>query len=150
VRDPAIVRAVEEMRRRRSGPDDLIVFRGREGWHDVRSDDVNAYIQEQIGERFSAKDFRTWHGTVLAAVELAALGAPKSCAGGERAIKEAVGRVAEVLGNTPAVCRSSYIDPRVFDRFRQGETIPLPARLNGSLSQEARSKIERDVLRLIS
>jgi DNA topoisomerase IB len=55
-----------------------------------------------------------------------------------------------VLGNTPAVCRSSYIDPRVFDRFRQGDTIPLPARLGGSLSQKARSKIERDVLALIS
>jgi DNA topoisomerase-1 len=149
VRDPALVRAVETMRRRRSGPDDLIVFRDRDGWHDVRSEDVNAYIQAQIGERCSAKDFRTWHGTVLAAVELAGFSKPKSRSGAERAIKEAVGRVAEVLGNTPAVCRSSYIDPRVLDRFRQGETIPLP-RLNGSLSQKARSKIERDVLRLIS
>ena len=91
------------------------------GWHDVRSDDVNEYIQEKIGEEFSAKDFRTWHGTVLAAVELAAGGAPGSKSGAERAIREAVKRVAERLGNTPAVCRRSYIDPKVLDRFRDGE-----------------------------
>jgi DNA topoisomerase IB len=150
VRDAPTLRAVETMRRRRSGPEDLIVFRQCDGWHDVRSDDVNAYIQEQIGEDFSAKDFRTWHGTVLAAVELAAVSKPKSRSGGEREIRAAVERVAEVLGNTPAVCRSSYIDPRVLDRFRQGETIPLPAKLNGSLSRKARSKIEREVLKLIA
>ena len=106
------------MRRRRSGPDDLLAFRDRDGWHDVRSDDVNEYIQEKIGEEFSAKDFRTWHGTVLAAVELAAVGQPGSKSGAERAIREAVKRVAEQLGNTPAVCRRSYIDPKVLDRFR--------------------------------
>jgi DNA topoisomerase IB len=150
VRDAATLRAVETMRRRRGGPEDLIVFRDRDGWHDVRSDDVNVYIQGQIGESFSAKDFRTWHGTVLAAVELATAQKPKSGSGVERAIKAAIDQVATVLGNTPAVCRSSYIDPRVFDRFRQGETISLPARLNGSLSQKARSKIEREVLALIS
>ena len=99
------------MRRRRSGPEDLLVFREGGSWQDVRSADVNAYLQEKIGEEFSAKDFRTWHGTVLAAVELAAEGAPASKSGAERAIRAAVRRVAEQLGNTPAVCRSSYIDP---------------------------------------
>ena len=71
IRDREVRRAIEAMRRRRSGPDDLLAFREDGGWHDVRSDDVNEYIQEKIGEEFSAKDFRTWHGTVLAAVELA-------------------------------------------------------------------------------
>src|SRR4051794_5270516 len=109
IRDSNVRRAIEAMRRRRSGPDDLLVFRDRGGWHDVRSDEVNEYIQETIGEEFSAKDFRTWHGTVLAAAELAAVGPPDSRSGAEAAIREAVKKVAERLGNTPAVCRRSYI-----------------------------------------
>jgi DNA topoisomerase I len=150
IRDAAVLRAVEAMRRRRSGPDDLIAFREAGGWRDVRSEDVNAYIQEQIGERFSAKDFRTWHGTVLAAVELAAAPRPKSPGGAERAIKAAVESVAAALGNTPAVCRSSYVDPRLFDRFREGATIELPSPPNQALSGRAREKVERAVLELVS
>jgi len=146
VRDAPTLCAIEAMRRRRSGPEDLLVYREAGSWHDVRSDDVNAYIQEQIGERFSAKDFRTWHGTVLAAVELAAAPRPRSRAGAEREIKQAVKRVAEVLGNTPAVCRSSYIDPCVLDRFRDGKTIEVPS---GRLTQRARGRIERAVLELV-
>jgi DNA topoisomerase I len=87
---------------------------------------VNDYLQAKAGEEFSAKDFRTWHGTVLAAVELAREGPSSSKGGAERAIRAAIKRVAERLGNTPAVCRSSYIDPRVLDRFRDGKTIELP------------------------
>lgn len=109
------------LRRRRSGPDDLLAFREDGGWKDVRSEDVNTYLQEKAGEDVSAKDFRTWHGTVLAAVELARQGAPRSKGAAERAIRAAVKRVAERLGNTPAICRSSYIDPRVLDRFRDGK-----------------------------
>jgi DNA topoisomerase IB len=150
IRDREVRRAIEEMRRRRSGPDDLIAFRDREGWHDVRSDDINEYIQESIGEEFSAKDFRTWHGTVLAAVELAVIGPPSSKGGAERAIREAVKRVAEQLGNTPAVCRRSYIDPKVLDRFRGGTTINLPRSYgDGGLTQRQRTGIERRVLELI-
>jgi DNA topoisomerase I len=150
IRDREVRRAIEAMRRRRSGPDDLLAFRDRDGWHDVRSDDINEYIQERIGEEFSAKDFRTWHGTVLAAVELAAVGAPGSKSGAERAIREAVKRVAEQLGNTPAVCRRSYIDPKVLDCFRSGSTIDLPRSYgDGGLTQRQRSGIERRVLDLI-
>ena len=150
IRDAAVLRAVEAMRRRRSGPEDLLAYRERGAWHDVRSEDVNFYIQEQIGERFSAKDFRTWHGTVLAAAELAAAPAPKSRRGAEGAIKAAVKSVSEVLGNTPAVCRASYIDPRVFDRFREGTTIDVPSLRNGALTGRAREKVERAVLDLVS
>jgi DNA topoisomerase I len=150
IRDPAVRRAIETMRRRRSGPEDLLAWREKGGWRDVRSDDVNAYIQEEIGERFSAKDFRTWHGTVLAAVELAAEPPPSSEAAAKRSISDAVNRVAEALGNTPAVCRRSYIDPRVLDRFRDGEQIRPAASANGKLSAKRRAKIEREVLNLIS
>ena len=90
----------------------------------MTSDDINAYIKEVTEDGFSAKDFRTWNATVLAAVALAVSGAAHgSKTGRTRAITRAVKEVAHYLGNTPAVCRASYIDPRVFDRFRDGLTI---------------------------
>ena len=150
IRDPEVQAAIEAMRRRRSGPDDLLVYREGKAWRDVRSDEVNAYLQEKAGEEFSAKDFRTWHGTVLAAVELAREDPPKSKGGGERAIRAAVKRVAERLGNTPAVCRSSYIDPRVLDRFRDGKTIELPnLKPEATVTPRQQGLIERRVLGLI-
>jgi DNA topoisomerase I len=150
LRDAEARAAIEAMRRRRTGPPDLLVFRDDGHWRDVRSDDVNAYIQERIGNGFSAKDFRTWHGTVLAAVELAAEGPPRSRAGAERAIAAAVKRVAEALGNTPAVCRSSYIDPRLLDRFRDGATIAARSRREETPSSRAQARVEREVLELLS
>ncbi len=150
VRDRGVRQAIEAMRRRRSGPDDLLVFRQDGEWRDVRSDDVNSYIQEEIGEDFSAKDFRTWHGTVLAAVELGAGSPPSSKAGAKSAINAAVKRVAELLGNTPAVCRSSYIDPRVLDRFRDGITIEAGSSSPEEIGERTRARIEREVLELIS
>jgi len=150
IRDPQIQQAIEAMRRRRSGPEDLLVFRDGDGWHDIRSEEVNAYLQEKIGEGFSAKDFRTWHGTVLAAVELAAEGSPGSRGAAERAIRAAVKRVAERLGNTPAVARSSYIDPKLLDRFRDGATIRLPKGTDEKkVDAKRRARIEREVLALI-
>ena len=150
IRDPEVKAAIEAMRCRRSGPDDLLVYRDGRTWRDVRSDEVNTYLQAKAGEEFSAKDFRTWHGTVLAAVELAREEAPSSKGGGERAIRAAVKRVAERLGNTPAVCRSSYIDPRVLDRFRDGKTIELPSlEPEETVTPRQQVKIERRVLELI-
>ncbi|HWM55764.1 MAG TPA: DNA topoisomerase IB [Solirubrobacterales bacterium] len=150
IRDEGARRAIETMRRRRGGPEDLLAFREDGAWRDVRSDDVNAYIQEHAGERFSAKDFRTWHGTVLAAIELAGRPRPRSKNAAKQAIREAVDQVAEALGNTPAVCRSSYIDPRVLDRFRDGVTIDPARPRNGKLGPQARARIEREVLELVS
>jgi DNA topoisomerase I len=150
LRDGEARAAIEAMRRRRSGPPDLLVFREDRVWRDVRSDDVNAYIQAQIGNGFSAKDFRTWHGTVLAAVELAAEGPPRSRSGAERSIVAAVRRVAEALGNTPAVCRSSYIDPRLLDRFRDGTTIAARSRRDETPSPRVQARVEREVLELLS
>jgi DNA topoisomerase I len=150
IREPEVRVAIEAMRRRRSGPDDLLVFRQDGAWRDVRSEDVNAYLQAKAGEEFSAKDFRTWHGTVLAAVELARERAPSSKGGRERAIRAAIKRVAERLGNTPAVCRSSYIDPRLLDRFRDGRTIELPKLApEGTVTPRQQGLIERRVLELI-
>ncbi|HMI82104.1 MAG TPA: DNA topoisomerase IB [Solirubrobacterales bacterium] len=150
IRDAATRRALEAMHRRRSGPEDLLAYRQGGEWRDVRSEEINEYIHEKIGERFSAKDFRTWHGTVLAAVELAGERPPHSEAAAKRAIARAVDRVSEALGNTPAVCRASYIDPRVLDRYRDGAAIRPPASANGRLSARARHRIEREVVELVS
>jgi DNA topoisomerase IB len=138
------------MRRRRSGPDDLLAYRAGGSWQDVRSGDVNAYIQEKAGESFSAKDFRTWSGTVLAAAALAGEPGPKSDAAAKRTIAAAVASVAAVLGNTPAVCRRSYIDPRVFDRYRDGVTIEVGLSRDGELTPRRRARVERAVLELVS
>jgi DNA topoisomerase IB len=150
IRDPAAIEAVEAMRRRRSGPEDLLAYEQDGSWRDVRSDDVNDYIQEKIGPEFSAKDFRTWHGTVLAAVALAGEPAPPSEAAAKRTIATAVKKVAAALGNTPAVCRRSYVDPRVFDRYRDGETISVGVGNGGEIGPRQRRRIERAVLELIS
>jgi DNA topoisomerase I len=152
LRDADTRRAICAMRRRRSGPEDLLVYREGGSWRDVLSADVNAYIQAVAGDGFSAKDFRTWHATVLAAVGLAAAGPPRSRAAAEREIRSAIGVVAEALGNTPSVCRGSYVDPRVLDRYRDGVTIhsaasPPP---NGSIRPRRRARIEREVLDLVS
>jgi DNA topoisomerase IB len=121
--DPEIRDVVAQLKRRRGDPD-LLAFKQGNRWRDLRSDDVNDYIKEVAGEEFSAKDFRTWHGTVMAAVALAvAAPASRSTTAAKRAMGWAVREVANSLGNTPAVCRASYIDPRVFDRYRSGWTI---------------------------
>ena len=90
---------------------------------DVRSEDVDAYIQEHAGEEFSAKDFRTWAGTVAAAVALDEVGPVNGARFAPRAVSAVCKRAASLLGNTPAVCRANYIDPRVIDHFLDGRTI---------------------------
>ena len=121
--DPPVYDVVEKLKKRRGGRE-LLAFKDGRSWVDVRSDHINEYIKAVAGEDFSAKDFRTWHGTVLAAVGLAVSGgAVGSKTALERAISRTVKEVAYYLGNTPAVCRASYIDPRVFDRYRDGITI---------------------------
>ncbi len=121
--DPAVFRVVQALLRRRTGTE-LLAYRSGRSWVDVTSDDINAYLKDVTEDTFSAKDFRTWNATVLASVGLAVSGeAHGSRAARTRAISRAVQEVAHYLGNTPAVCRASYIDPRVFDRFRDGLTI---------------------------
>jgi DNA topoisomerase I len=124
--DPAVAEIVAALKRRRGGGEELLAFKDGRRWRDVRSADINDYVKEATGGSFSAKDFRTWSATVLAAVALGVSGA--AAAKGtrtsrKRAKTRAIKEVARYLGNTPAVCRASYIDPRVFDRFDGGLTI---------------------------
>jgi len=124
--DEPVAEIVRELKRRRGGDDELLAYRGDNGrWRDIKSPDIRAYVKETAGEEYTAKDFRTWAGTVLAAVTLAATDPErrKVKSSNKRMISHAVKQVAYFLGNTPAVARASYIDPRVFDRFRDGYTI---------------------------
>jgi DNA topoisomerase I len=122
--DPLAIEVVGKLKRRRGGGDELLAFKQGGRWYDLRSDDVNEYIKGVTGAGYSAKDFRTWNATVLAAVGLAVSGGVAGTkTGRKRAISRAVKEVAHYLGNTPAVCRASYIDPRVFDAYEGGLTI---------------------------
>ncbi|HEY1236798.1 MAG TPA: DNA topoisomerase IB [Solirubrobacterales bacterium] len=126
VGERAVAGLVRTLRQRRGGGHELLAYRNGREWRDVRSEEINEYIKAVIGEEHSAKDFRTWNATVLAAVVLAASARERDMTtkgGRNRAKRDAVKQVARFLGNTPAVCRASYIDPRVFDRFDGGLTI---------------------------
>jgi DNA topoisomerase IB len=108
-----------------------------------------------MGGDYTAKDFRTWNATVLAALELATNGhEAETKTARKRAATAATKRVAEYLSNTPAVCRASYIDPRVFDRYDSGQTIrPALKRIASGLDPDEfpeRERLERAVLRLLS
>jgi DNA topoisomerase I len=122
--DRELAKVVRVLKSRRGGGEELLAYKEGGRWVNVKSADINAYLKEATSGDFSAKDFRTWSGTVLAAVALAVAGmASDSKSARKRAKARAVNEVARYLGNTPAVCRASYIDPRVFDRFDGGLTI---------------------------
>jgi DNA topoisomerase-1 len=150
--DPEVREIVTRLRRRRGGLE-LLAWRDRGRWVDMRSEDVNRYLHELTGDDFTAKDFRTWNATVLAAVALSASwSVARSRTARDRAISRAVKEVAGYLGNTPAVCRRSYIDPRLFDRYRSGRTVAGALEHVGEvdeMGQPAHQAIERAVLELI-
>lgn len=124
ITDPKLITVIRSLRARRNGGDRLLAYYGSGAWHDVHSDDINAHLKTLAGPEASAKDFRTWHATVLAAIALADSGpVPASATARRKTVTQAVKQVAEALGNTPAVCRASYIDGRVIDRYHHRETI---------------------------
>jgi DNA topoisomerase I len=150
--DPLVRAAVKDLLVRDGGGPDLLAYRADGEWHDVTSADINAYIKEVVGGEVSAKDFRTWHGTVIAAVALAqANESARSLTARKRAVADAMKQVAGYLGNTPAVARKSYVDPRLVDLFADGVTIsPRLAGIDRDLSDGfTHGKIERAVLNLL-
>ncbi|HTW82510.1 MAG TPA: hypothetical protein VMD91_00410 [Candidatus Sulfotelmatobacter sp.] len=108
----------------------LFEYVGEDGApHEVRSEDVNAYLRAASGEDFTAKDYRTWQATLSCALQLAAIHEPEASATGrKKQVAEVVAAVAERLGNTPAVCRKSYIFPGIIDRFVANGALELAAR----------------------
>lgn len=152
--DPQVYEVVARLRSRRGGGEELLAFKASGRWVDVRSSDINAYIKEVTGGSFTAKDFRTWSATVLAAVALAVSSGARSESARTKAISRAVKEVAHYLGNTPAVARKSYIDPRVIDRFNSGVTIRDALMDLGDQDMEGspafQGAVERAVLDMLS
>lgn len=147
--DPAVIEALEVMRRRRGGGDRLLAWKDGRSWQPLDSARVNDYVRETTGLDATAKDFRTWHATVIAAAALAETEEPgHSKASRRRAVSAAMKEVAEFLGNTPTLARTSYVDPRVVDAYEQGRTIQAATRRRDHADQR-QAALERAVLRLL-
>ncbi len=126
VHDSQSVHALAALKRRRGAPPELLVYRSPHGWRRIHAPDVNNTLRCWGEGPYSAKEFRTWAATVLAAVALAREHADGKR--GPRAVTRAVREVSTALGNTPTVARSSYIDPRVIEHFEDGSVIEVPGR----------------------
>ncbi|MFU8875154.1 DNA topoisomerase IB [Micromonospora sp. SL4-19] len=142
IEDPELCRVLTNLRRRRRAEERLFGYWDGRSWRDVRSDEVNDYLREASGGEMTAKDFRTWHATVLAATELATVGAQRSATARKRVVAAVMRSVAELLGNTPTVARTSYVDPRVVDRYHDGMLAPVVAEM-------PREALEQAVLALL-
>jgi len=124
VRDPEVAKLIAELKRMK-GPE-LFQYVDEHGRvHRVKDRQVNDYIQSIAGEDFTAKDFRTWAGTLLCSIALGMLGQAESRTARKRNMKKAIVATAEQLGNTPAVCRSSYICPRLLDEYMEGKPFEM-------------------------
>jgi DNA topoisomerase IB len=150
ITDRAALAMVATLKRRRTGSQ-LLAYYAAEGWRELTAEEVNSYLKRCSGGDFTAKDFRTWNATVLAAVALAGAERTQGRGAREREVKRAIQTVAAYLGNTPAVCRASYVDPRVVDRFQAGATIaPAIERTGPDLGRpRVRARVERAVLELL-
>ena len=154
IADPSVLPTIRALKNRRGGGEELFAFREGREWRDVTSQGINEYLKKLTGDEFTAKDFRTWNATVLAAVAVAVKAdEAETKTARKRVANEAVKQVAEYLNNTPAVCRSAYIDPRVFDAFDSGETIRPSLKRLGAATEPSefveREAIERAVMRLL-
>ncbi|MDG9705990.1 DNA topoisomerase IB [Streptomyces sp. DH37] len=154
VADPATFRAVRALKRRRGGGERLLAYWERPVWREVTGEDLNTYLKDLGGVDITAKDFRTWHATVLASVALAVSRfADRSEAARRRAVARAVKEVSDYLGNTPAVCRASYVNPQVIELYEEGVTIaPVLDRLGDRAAfgvPATQGAIEEAVLRML-
>ncbi|WP_345455810.1 DNA topoisomerase IB [Nocardioides marinquilinus] len=149
--DRTVIEAVDIMRRRKAKDDPrLMAYKEGRSWRSVIPDLVNAYVRETTGLEATAKDFRTWHATVLAAAALAESSEPgQTKASRKRAVSGAMKEVSAFLGNTPTLARSSYVDPRVIEAYERGLTIERTTRRRFATPDERQAALERATLRLI-
>jgi len=155
--DPEVCDVVSALKRRRGGGPELLAYRAGTGrgasWVDIKSSDINGFLREVTGGDHTAKDFRTWSATVLAAIGLAVSTHATTPTARKRAVTRVVKEVSEKLGNTPAVCRASYIDPRVIDLYDDGVTIAGDLETLGETASYGepayQGAIEAAVLRLL-
>ncbi|MBC7633393.1 DNA topoisomerase IB [Aeromicrobium sp.] len=147
VRDERVREVIELLRRRRGGGDRLLAHKTVGRWHDLLATDVNSYVKDLLGDAYSAKDFRTWRGTSIAALSLAG-GDNSTPTRSKKAVAEAMREVSRHLGNTPAIARTSYVDPRVIDCFRDDVTVSTHHRRVSPGATISRG-LERDVLKML-
>ncbi len=149
--DQIVVAAIEVMRRRRTPKDpSLLAYRNGRSWRSIIPELVNDYVRDTTGIEATAKDFRTWHATVLAAAALAETPEPgETKASRKRAVAGAMKEVASFLGNTPALARSSYVDPRVVDAYNRERTIQTATRRRYANADERQAGLERATLKLL-
>ena len=149
--DAVVIEAIEIMRRRRGDEDNrLLSYKNGRSWRSLLPDLVNDYVRDSTGLESTAKDFRTWHATVLAAAALAETSEPgETKASRKRAVSGAMKEVASFLGNTPTLARSSYVDPRVIDAYERGNTIVSTTRRSFDTTDERQAALERATLRLL-
>ena len=149
--DALVLAAIDILRRRRSRTDPaLLAYKEGRLWRRLDPTLVNDYVRQVTELEVSAKDFRTWHATVLAAQALADTEeAGDTAASRKRAVSEAMAEVADYLGNTSTVARSSYVDPRVLELYEQGRTITPSSRRSRLDPEQQRAATERAVLRLL-
>lgn len=149
--DADVIRALDRMRTRRDRRSRrLLAYRDPAGWIDLDAAAVNRYLSGLLGGEMTAKDFRTWHATVIAAAALASSSEPGTTkASRRRAVKAAVQEVSAYLGNTPTIAKGSYIDPRVIDRYEEGQTIGDAARRRYRSTSARQLALERAVLELL-
>ena len=122
IRDEDLAALVKRLKRR--GPTaHLLAWKDERGWHPLDAEEINDDVRRRTGGDFTAKDFRTLHGTAAAAISLARSGARPTASGRKRAITAAVLEAADELNNTPAIARGSYVDPRLLDAYESGDTI---------------------------
>jgi DNA topoisomerase-1 len=140
-----IIRACQEL----PGQDLLQYFDDDKTLRGLSSGDVNAYLKEIAGRDITAKDFRTWAGTVLMARFLKTSGQFENATKAKRAMSAAVKQVAAALGNTPSVCRKSYIHPAVTDAYLGGVFVVEAVRVNGASESTGLRAEEASVLSLL-
>jgi DNA topoisomerase-1 len=149
--DPLSIRAVETMRRRRSPDARLMAYQVDRRWLPLDAARVNDYLRHSTGGDMTAKDFRTWHATVLAAAALADTQEPGDTkASRKRAIRQAMVQVSTYLGNTPAIAKASYVDPRIIDLYEDGVTIQEVVHAEHSTTEERQDAIEQAVLKMLA
>ncbi|MEU7529695.1 DNA topoisomerase IB [Saccharothrix sp. NPDC042600] len=139
VADADLAKAVKSLLRGREPDERLLVAADGRG---VTAEDVNERFKEMVGEEYSVKDLRTWHATVLAAVAFAEQGRPETVRGRKRVEAAVMREVSENLGNTPAVARKSYVDPKVVELFNKGTVL--------SVVSDDREVTEKAVIELLT
>ncbi len=163
--DPELCRVIDRMTLRRKGEERLLCLREGRSWVPLQAADINDHIRELFGLEVTAKDFRTWHATVHVARALAEAVLRDETAAAEpgrtprrapgrtarrRVVRDAVVGASELLGNTPTVCRSSYVDPRVIDLYESDVTIAPALRRAPEDPDEARDHLDRAVVELLT